>query len=582
MVWHFFKKDVLLLWPMALAVVALQVVCAMRTTVTGIFNEPVALERLTFFLPYLVLLGIAIVAVTAVHQDSLTGPHGDWLIRPVRRRDLILSKVLFVFLMVNVPLMLVDVAQQLTLHFTVSTSFGVAFSRFLILLMVVSLPALLLGAVTRSLVDSFVFGIVSAVGFVFLTMFVTTAVNPALFEIGRQTGMTWISVVASGTVIVVGGAAALAYQYTTRRTFVGRAMGLTAVLAAFCTALLLPKTAVIATQEAIWGHSIGSEIKLTFDGAGHISQVEPQPSPNVGAPISQATIAFLTAEKLAADRQMQQIRLPLNVSGLLSGHVLYADRAAVRITDLSGKILYQGAGVCMRGNQGQGVDCRDNYLGVTSNTVDGAQVRGDQRLNVPIGVYNRIKDLPVQLQISYVITEFAPQPSQSMRAAGDQRFLSELGSCATRIDRDGDEIELGCLNNVAVPSCTAAVLEDPQTKQRNPGLHVCNLSYGPWHRVAFEDAVGRSKLSIPFRDLSGLAQYPVNSAAIARARLVLTNFDPVAHFRSTVAIRSIRLVDWRVSNASNPNSSASDALDAPRRPPNFPHPWGGQTPPPDQ
>jgi len=66
MVWHIFKKDVRLLWPMSLFVVIAAALCAVRTTLLGFFNQPV-LERLTFFLPYLVYLGVAIVAITAVH-----------------------------------------------------------------------------------------------------------------------------------------------------------------------------------------------------------------------------------------------------------------------------------------------------------------------------------------------------------------------------------------------------------------------------------------------------------------------------------------------------------------------------------
>jgi hypothetical protein len=546
MIWHFFKKDVLLLWPMALAVVVTQVLCALRTSALGYFNEPPVLDRLTFFLPYLVYLGIAVVAVTAVHQESLSGAQDDWLIRPIRRRDLALSKVLFVLLMVNVPLMLVDVAQQLALHFPVSVSIGAAFSRFLLLTIAFSLPALVLGAVTRSLVDAFVFGICSAIGFIFLTMFITSALSPAVMGVGQQNGMIWISAGAAGIVMIIGAATALAFQYATRRTFVARSLGLGAVLAAFCTFLFLPKTIVIKTQEVLWGSSAKSEVKLRFDAARKWAETQPDQSPNYGPAAPSVLIAARAAERAKANRQMEQIRLPLSVSGLPLGDVLYADRVAVRITDITGKMLYEGAGVCMRGSLGWGVDCRNNELRIRPSGSDGPQTQYEQQLNLPIAVYNRIKDEPVHVEIAYVLTRFDPQPIQQMRAAGGLQSLSELGTCATRIDRDGDEVELGCLTNVGVPACATVVLEDPQTHRRNPELHPCDLSYGPLHRVALEDAVGRSLLSIPFKDLSGLAHYPVDDTAIGHARVVLTAFDPVAHFRSTVAIPSVRLAEWRL------------------------------------
>ena len=178
MVWHIFKKDVRLLWPMSLFVVVAAALCALRTTLLGFFDQPV-LDRLTFFLPYLVYLGVVIVAVAVVQQEALSDPQEDWLIRPIRRRDLVLSKVLFVLLTVNVPLMIVDAVQQLALHVPLSVSIGVAVSRALVMVFVFSLPALVLGAVTRSLIDAFVFGIVSAIGFAFLVMFATSALSPA-------------------------------------------------------------------------------------------------------------------------------------------------------------------------------------------------------------------------------------------------------------------------------------------------------------------------------------------------------------------------------------------------------------------
>jgi hypothetical protein len=89
------------------------------------------------------------------------------------------------------------------------------------------------------------------------------------------------------------------------------------------------------------------------------------------------------------------------------------------------------------------------------------------------------------------------------------------------------------------------VLEDPQTKRRNPELHLWNPEYAPYRRGRWlEDAVDRSQLSIPFRDLSGLAHYPVDDVPIAHARVDITVYDSVAHFRTTVTVPSVRLVDW--------------------------------------
>lgn len=562
MVWHFFKKDVRLLWPMALAVAVAQALCAVRTAMLGYFDQPPVLHMLTSFLPFLVYLGIALVAVTVVHQEPLSGLREDWLIRPIRRRDLALSKVLFVLLMVNAPIMMIDVLQQLALHFPLSVSIGAAVSRSLGLVSVISLPALLLGAVTRTLTDAFVFGIAAAIGFISLFAFATSTLSPTLFGIGGQSGMVWISVGAAWLVMMIGAAATLAFQYSTRRSLPARGLALAAVLAALCTFMCLPRTVVIAIQESMWKSSDRSEVELRFDStrARQWARTEPERTISYGngSPVPASVVAARAAEKARIDRQMAKLQLPLRIAGMHPDDILVADRVAVRIEAATGKVLYQGAGVCTRGGTGVGVSCSDNHLAVWASAAAGSDIPSEQRVNVPIAVYERIKDEPVRVEIMYMLTRFVARSRGTIGATGDVKSLSEMGSCATRIDDDGDEVELGCLTDVGVPSCAAAVLEDPQTNRRNPVLHLCSPNYGPFRRVGFEDAVGRSLLSIPFRDRSGLAHYPVESTAIDRARIVLTVYDPVDHFRSTVAIPSTRLVEWQLPDSSRGSPSTDD------------------------
>ncbi len=548
MIWHIFKKDVRLLWPMALAVVVTAALCAVRTTMLGFFDQPPVLDRLTAILPYLVYFGIAIVAVTVVQQEPLSGPEEDWLTRPIRRRDLAWSKVLFMLLMVNVPLLLIDVAQQIALHFPLSVSVQVSVYRFLVVVFVFSLPGLVLGAVTRSLVDAFVFGIATAIGFMFLVLSATAVLNPAVFGIGNQAGMVWISVWAVGLVIIIGAAATLAFQYSARRTWLARGIGLAVVLIAMCTFVGLPKTVALAIQESLWGTPNSGGIKLRFDPAYQYAPnaVEGARAYGNGAMVPAAVVAARAAEMARIGRQMGSIRLPVSLSGLASGNILIADRAAVRIVSMSGKVLYEGAGACTRGGSGVGSSCMDNTLYMLAGATEGSDTPSEQRLYLPISLYERIKKDPVRVEIMYALTRLVPQPSQAIAAIGGQQSLPEMGSCATRMDDDADEIQLGCLTNVDVPFCANVVLEDPQTNKRNPAFHLCRPNYGPVHREGFEDAVTHSSLSIPFLDRSGLAHYPVGSAAVARARIILTVYDPVAHFRTTVAIPDIRLADWQL------------------------------------
>ena len=539
MVWHIFKKDFRLLWPLSLAVVLVGALSALRTPVDGHFYGSL-LEQLTYFLPYLVYLGIAIVAVTVVHQDALAESQDDWLVRPLLRRDVALAKVLFVLLTVNAPLMIIDVLLQLALHFPLSVSVGVAASRALLLVFMVSLPALTVGAVTRSLVNAFVFGIASAIGYVLLVVVAASTLSPSVLGLSRAMG-TWISFWAVSGVMVIGSTAALTLQYATRRTLVARSIGLAVVFVALSILVLFPTTVTLEIQESLWGPPNSDGIRLSFDPSiqGGRSGQETSPGYRIGAPISAAVAAANAALVAGVDRQIEKVGLPLSISGMHAGDILVADRIDVRIVSMTGNVLYQGPGVCTR--EGTGIMCSTNRLEVWAKA---GHVLNEEELNLPIRLYQRIKDEPVRVEVSYALTRFVAHPTQMIKAIGGLKALPELGSCATRIDSDGDEVQLGCLTDVGVPSCAGVVLEDPQTHRRNPELHQCNPRYGPYRRRGLRDAVDRVGLSIPFRDLSGLAHYPVGSAAIEHARIDVTVYDPVAHFRTRITVPSVRLVDW--------------------------------------
>lgn len=555
MIWHIFKKDVRLLWPMAFAVVCLQSLCAAVTWLLGYFNQPAGLARLTDFLPLLVCLGIALAGVAVVHQEPLEATRSDWLIRPISRGDLVLSKVLFMVLMVNLPLMLVDVVQQLALHFPLSASVGVAASRSLVLLMVFSLPALVLGAVTRSLTDAFVFAIASIIAFYCLTLVAFVALSPGLLGGGSVHGMSWIKVACGCFVMTLGAGVTLAFQYSTRRTFLARCMGLAAVSAALCTFFVLSKGSTIAIQELLWGPSTGSEIALRFDPSRQGAVSERDTPHFYSNPHTTATMdAVIAAEDRWENGRISKVGIPLRISGMHQGDILFADQVAVRVIATSGSVLYGGAGACFRTSNGIGVGCADNTLEVWAAPQGGSDTPSEQRLNLPIAVYERIKNQPVRMEVTYDLTRLARRGSQAIEAAGSVQPLPEMGSCATRIDTDGDEVELWCLTNVGVPSCAAVVLEDPETNTRNPELHLCNPNYAPFHRIGFESAVERSRLRVPFRDPSGLAHYPVSSGAIQRARIVLTAYDSAEHFHRTLLIPSIRLAEWELPNKTPRNS----------------------------
>lgn len=545
MIWHIFKKDVRLLWPLSLAVVLVGVLDVLRTLYEGLFYQPL-LERLTFFVPYLLYFGIAIVAVTVVHQDALSGSQEDWLIRPFLRRDLALAKVLFVFLTVHIPLLAVDVLQQLVLRFPFAVSVGVAGSRALLMVALISMPALMLGAVTRSLVDAFVFAAAAAIGILSIVLGAVAILSPDVLGLGRITGMAWISLCAASVTIGMGSAVSFAYQYSTRRGLIARGIGLAAVLAGIYMFILFPSSATLAVQDFLWRSSNSDGIRLSYDPSRHggsREEVEPGLTYRMRSTTTSASAAGMAAVVASlGSNQIEKVRLELAITGMRPGDVLVSDRIDVRLVSMTGEALFEGAGVCAR--EASGIVCMNNRLELWAGSVGEKDVPHEQELNLPIVLYKRIKDQPVRVEVTYTLSRFVAHPTQTIDVAGDRKALFEMGSCATRIDGDEDEVELGCLTNVGVPSCASLVLEDPLKNQRNPELRLCEPQYAPYRRGRLEEAVNRSQLSIPFRDPTGLVHYPVDSSAVSHAHIAVTAYDAVDHFRARVVVPSVRLADW--------------------------------------
>jgi ABC-type transport system involved in multi-copper enzyme maturation permease subunit len=166
MVWHILKKDVRLLWVFALAVGTIHLAYATLRSWLGLFQEPSQLVIVANSLSLVCLLGIVALTIAVMHQDAVPGVRQDWLIRPIKRGDIILAKLLFVVLVVQGPLLLADLIEGLVVGFSFPASFAAAAARNVSILCYFSLPAMMIGAITRSLMESFIVSIVGLIGYV--------------------------------------------------------------------------------------------------------------------------------------------------------------------------------------------------------------------------------------------------------------------------------------------------------------------------------------------------------------------------------------------------------------------------------
>src|SRR4051812_25746837 len=101
MILHILKKDWRLLWPLVGIVAATQWINAALWFSLAHFKEPRGLLIFAQLFALAVFLGSATLITCVVQQDVLPGVSQDWLVRPIRRGDMVCAKLLFVIVSVH-------------------------------------------------------------------------------------------------------------------------------------------------------------------------------------------------------------------------------------------------------------------------------------------------------------------------------------------------------------------------------------------------------------------------------------------------------------------------------------------------
>jgi hypothetical protein len=163
------------------------------------------------------MFGTAFLIAGVVQQDAIPGMRQDWLARPVRRTDLLLSKLLFVVVVVQVPILVGDLAEGLALGFSLQESIGAAISRSVWLLFAFDLPLLAFGTLTRTLTEAVAAGVVVVMGFGGLNIVFSELNQDGSLTATLRSGLSWIAESTMILVAALGITIVLALQYYSRK-----------------------------------------------------------------------------------------------------------------------------------------------------------------------------------------------------------------------------------------------------------------------------------------------------------------------------------------------------------------------------
>jgi hypothetical protein len=511
MMWHIFKKDVRLLWWLAAGVAALHFaeIGILLLLARSPSNRELSLLGQLLAIGGLLAVGFLITA--AVHQDAIPGVRQDWLVRPILRRDLLMAKLLFVVLMVQLPIMAADFLEAAVDGFPLGSSLAVAASRSFYLMLLVNMPFLAFGALTKNLLEAITGGVVLFFLIATLAVPLDTSEARVWLQPTIGTGMEWITASALIMVVVIGAAAVLKLQFFRRRTLTSRFL-MAALTAVGVLTSMMPWQPAFALQKSL------------STAPGSARPVTVAFNPSLGRLKRDASFPQLNNHYEAVS-----LFLPMRVSGLPVDAAVQADRADVRIIEAGGRVdSVQTLDLGAR-RDGAGDPDRDAYHTIA--------VSGE--------VYNRIKDQPVRLEINDSLTLFEPAATNTFPVASPNRFIPGFGRCSTRINLMETAVQVRCDNAGRHPVCVTSYLEHVPTGLRNPERFECDADYTPF--LAFDiipDALARFGGVLPFRDPNGLAKYPVDGSKLKDAQVVIRAYQPLEHFERKLTIPEIRLSDW--------------------------------------
>lgn len=226
---HIVWKDMRALWwELSAATVA-------TLGMAGLQFAPVTmpLQTLREVSPVLAVLAWALLVVQLVQVDALVGTEHDWRTRPIRRRDLVLAKVLFVAIFVGLPMVVGDAIVLMGNGFAPLNYVPGMLGKMAWLVVVILLPAAALGAITRTVPQALLAALGTAI---------VVGVSLAAVSTGRGSwgGADWVRgswLGVSGTAVAVG---VLWLQFGRHRIVAARALAVGGTALAVLTTCLMP------------------------------------------------------------------------------------------------------------------------------------------------------------------------------------------------------------------------------------------------------------------------------------------------------------------------------------------------------
>ncbi len=512
MIRHILRKDLRLLWPLALLVAAIQVTLEWAIYQMEFMNGNAVSGQLQRPLLIAWFVGLVGLSVFTVQEDPIPGVDQDWLVRPLPRTQLLLAKLGFIAAMLCVPMLVLNTLHAVALGFPWGGTLVLALYKAAFVFVTLLLPVAALASMGRSISELFVL-----LAIILLTYVVSTALLAALVPGDRcpvcGTSEEWMQHVLQHLEVLLGAVLILICQYYRRLTRLSRWIAVSGMVIYVCV-------------QVPWARAF--ELQRWMDGTGDPPQVQLQ-LVSQGASVTgqraahAATAPRATARELlsghlaAALQELTQVPSPVIVrmmvhpQGLAPGEFLRADRAEFTLSDSAGQVLYRGR------------NRSPDPLALVPDPAAGDIV---QPLELPQSVYAQLQGRALTLSIHYYLTRLSPLIAYRIGADRGRLASRELGFCESRVSETA--VMVRCRKTGNPPSCFLGTLYSV-TGAHNPPFLRCADDYRPYIPALANIAL-LSGMDLLTHDPIGVARYPVEAKDPGDLFVQLQVYAITAHF----------------------------------------------------
>jgi hypothetical protein len=402
---HIFKKDARHLWFEITMVLIVTVGFAFTGAHRARWLVDPGANRTAAWTLVLILLPLAWWTLIArvIHAEALPGDRQFWISRPYSWKSLLLAKVLFIVVFINVPMLFADalIVRAYGLHPLSTQLPGLLWTQVL-LTIVFLLPIAALSAITAGFVQ-LIFAVLTQC----VVALVFAIVAPETVLGGFLGPFDWVQTYYVFLVIALGGLTVLVWQYSRRRTAAARALTVAMVTLGIVGMLSIPWPAAFAIQSLMSPQRVNSStVRVMFDSGD-------------------------SARAMTQRDGRVRIIIPLDISGLPARTTAKVEGFSVALEAPDGTVW------------------KSNQILPASAMLEGQEFA--LGTTVSGSFYLKAKDKPLKLRGSLYLTLFGDPQSSNVPFGDHPVTVPHVGACSASRTLNGPPYFLVCSSGFRFP-----------------------------------------------------------------------------------------------------------------------------------